>query len=98
MTIPTLEQSTQALGRAARVSVITHARVQFRLAAVLRLRQRIRDQKHWELSALHETRGQMLAELDTLKTNCPRVFHRRRRPNLRRDRLRLRADYGQSFA
>ena len=40
----------------------------FRLAAVLRLRERIRDQKHWELSALHETRRQMVAELDTLES------------------------------
>jgi flagellar export protein FliJ len=39
----------------------------FRLAAVLRLRERIRDQKHWELRALHETRRQMVAEIDALE-------------------------------
>jgi len=39
----------------------------FRLAAVLRLRERIRDQKHWEVRALHETRRQMVAEIDALE-------------------------------
>jgi flagellar export protein FliJ len=39
----------------------------FRLAAALRLRERVRDQKHWELRALHETRRQMITEIDALE-------------------------------
>jgi len=40
----------------------------FRLAAVLNLRERIRDERKCELSALHETRRQMVAEIDALES------------------------------
>jgi len=70
----------------------------FRLAAVLRLRQRIRDQKHWELSALHETRRQMLAELDTLENELAEgSFIAADGQIFAAIELRLRADYGQSL-
>jgi len=39
----------------------------FRLAPVLRLREHIKEQKHWELRALHETRRQMVMEIDALE-------------------------------
>ena len=70
----------------------------FRLAAVLRLRQRIRDQKHWELSALHEARRQMLAELDTLENELAEgSFIAADGQIFTAIELRLRAEYGQSL-
>jgi flagellar protein FliJ len=44
------------------------AMFKFRLASVLRLREHIKDQKHWELRAMQDTRREMLAEIDALET------------------------------
>ncbi len=40
---------------------------QFRLAAVLRLRARVKDEKQWELRGLNETRNRAVAEIDALE-------------------------------
>ena len=40
---------------------------QFRLAAVLRLRARVKDEKQWELRGLNETRNRVVAEIDALE-------------------------------
>jgi flagellar export protein FliJ len=39
----------------------------FRLAPVLRLREHVKDQRHWELRSLYEQRRSMLAEIDALE-------------------------------
>lgn len=40
---------------------------QFRLASVLRLRARVKDEKQWELRGLNETRRSAVAEIDALE-------------------------------
>lgn len=70
----------------------------FRLAAVLRLRGRIRDQKHWELSALHETRRQMVAEIDALESELAEGSTAAADGQIfTAIELRLCAEYGQSL-
>ena len=39
----------------------------FRLAPMLRLREHVKEQKYWELRSLHETRRQMVREIDALE-------------------------------
>ncbi len=39
----------------------------FRLAPMLRLREHTKEQKYWELRSLHESRRQMVAEIDALE-------------------------------
>jgi flagellar export protein FliJ len=43
------------------------AKFKFRLDSVLRLREHIKDQKQWELRALHDTWRGMVAEIDALE-------------------------------
>jgi flagellar export protein FliJ len=43
------------------------ATFKFRLASVLRLREHMKNQKHWELRALYDTRREMVIEIDTLE-------------------------------
>jgi flagellar export protein FliJ len=44
------------------------ATFKFRLASVLRLREHIKDQKHWELRALYESRRDLVTEIDALES------------------------------
>lgn len=71
----------------------------FRLAAVLRLRERSRDQKHWELSALHETRRQMVAEIDAFENELAEASAASTAGQIFTViELRLSAEHGQSLA
>lgn len=44
------------------------AAFKFRLAAVLRLRGRVKEEKQWELGALQQAKHRLLAEIDALET------------------------------
>lgn len=71
----------------------------FRLASVLRLREHIKEQKHWELRELHETRRQMMAEIDALESELAAESADPKQGQIfTAIELRLRADHGQSLA
>lgn len=71
----------------------------FRLAAVLRLREHIKDQKHWELRALHDTRRGMVAEIDTLEIELTGASVAAAAGEIFTViELRLRAEHGQTLA
>jgi flagellar export protein FliJ len=70
----------------------------FRLASVLRLREHIKDQKHWELRAMQDTRREMLAEIDALETElCEAAAVPTEEHILTVIELRLRAEHSQSL-
>jgi flagellar export protein FliJ len=71
----------------------------FRLASVLRLREHIKNQKHWELRELHETRRQMVAEIDGLESELAGGSAVPKQGQIfTAIELRLRAEHGQSLA
>jgi flagellar export protein FliJ len=71
----------------------------FRLAAALRLREHIKDQKHWELRAMHDTRRQMLTEIDALETELSEAASVLMEEHIFTAlELRLRAEHAQSLA
>jgi len=75
------------------------ARFKFRLNSVLRLREHIKDQKQWELRALHNTRRGMVAEIDALeKELAEQSFKAAEGDIFTVMELKLRAEHSQSLA
>ena len=72
----------------------------FRLASVLRFRERIKEEKQWELSALNATRQQMEEQIRALEQealNVETAMARQQGQLFLATELRLQADYADSL-
>ena len=72
----------------------------FRLASVLRFRERIKEEKQWELSALNATRQQMEEQIRALEQealNVETAMARQQGQLFLATELRLQADYAGSL-